>query len=336
MHLFFCLGSGTISHDSNTFGILGHFEMRKLLATSTMAISLAFSANHAIAADYEAQVQQLVVSGVVEQWSGYTFLSNISGSNFDPQSDGYFSSGTSGRLSLPLGEMLSIQMDGDLEYTENAFAGDDSFDTFEASGQGGLHLSYRNPDTGLIGGFVSFGVGRDDFSRSSFIAVGGEAQFYTGDMTFYLQGGHLDSTSGSNGQEADDSFHDAFFVRGVARWFITPDSRLQGEISYVDGEQDTGDSYDMDIVEWNVRYDTILMGLPVIGDTSVFVGYRGARFDNEGGGAGADDGQYTEHTIMVGTSHSFGGSSKREFDRVGATLDLPNFGRWIISGSSLD
>ena len=74
----------------------------------------------------------------------------------------------------------------------------------------------------------------------------------------------------------------------------------------------------------------------MIGDTPVFVGYRGARFDTEGAGPNDDDGQFTEHTIMVGTSYSFGGDSMREFDRVGATLDLPSFGRWIAAGAILD
>ena len=99
-----------------------------------------------------------------------------------------------------------------------------------------------------------------------------------------------------------------------------------------------------------MRYDTVLAGLPIIGDTPVFIGYRGARFESEdtpgnpngGGGAGGQgQGQgstedYLDHTIMVGTSWSFGGDNMKHFDRVGATLDLPNFGRWVASGENLD
>ncbi|WP_337660564.1 hypothetical protein [Anderseniella sp. Alg231-50] len=307
--------------------------MKKLTATSIMALALAMSAQSASAADYDAQIQQLVVSGIVDSWNGYTFIGNQGGANADVDPDSYFSSGLSGRLSLPLGENLTIQMDGDLEYTDNAFD-EDGDDAFDYSGQLGAHLTYRDPGMGAFGAFGAFGAGRGDDQRNDFVAVGGEAQLYLNDLTFYVQAGYLDGYV----QDADreDAFHDAVFVRGVARWFMTPDSRLQAQVAYVDGHQDTGDSYEMDIVEWGVRYDMILAGLPVIGDTPVYVGYRGARFDNEGAGPGADDGQYTEHTIMVGTTYAFGGNSMREFDRVGATLDLPNFGRWVASGQSLD
>jgi len=306
----------------------------KLAATSAMALALAISAHSATAADYEAQVQQLVVSGVVDSWNGYTFIGNQGGENADVDPESYFSSGLSGRLALPLGEMLAIQMDGDLEYTDNAFD-DDGNDAFSFSSQLGAHLTYRDPGMGAFGAFAAFGTGHGDDRRSDFVAVGGEAQLYLDDLTFYAQGGYLDGYNLSNGSR-EDAFHDAVFVRGVARWFITPDSRLQGQVSYAAGHQDSGDSYDMDIIEWGVRYAMILAGLPVIGDTPVYIGYRGARFDNEGDGADDDDGQYTEHTIMVGTSYSFGGNTMREFDRVGATLDLPNFGRWVASGNSLD
>lgn len=309
--------------------------MKKLTAASIMTLALAISASSATAADYEAQVQQLVVSGVVESWNGYTFISDEGGANanFDP--DGYLSSGLSGRFSLPLGENLSIQMDGDLEYTENAFD-DPSGDGFKYSAQFGSHLTYRDPSAGAFGVFGAFGASHYSRPHVDFHAVGGEAQLYLGDLTFYVQGGVLDT--GDAGSFDEDAFNNAMFGRGVVRWFMTPDSRLQGEISYADGDQDTGGGapFEMSIIEWKVRYDTVLMGLPLIGDTPVFVGYCGARFDNEGAGPNIDDGQFTEHTIMVGTSYSFGGNSMREFDRVGATLDLPSFGRWIASGSMLD
>ena len=59
---------------------------------------------------------------------------------------------------------------------------------------------------------------------------------------------------------------------------------------------------------------------------------------NGGGGneGGADFAEVWHHTIMVGTSWSFGGDNMKQFDRVGATLDLPNFGRWVASGENLD
>jgi len=311
--------------------------MKNIITSSVVAISLAVSAGAAKAADFDAEqaIQGLVVSGELDKWTGYTFLTNANGDT-DPENDDYISSGISGRLSLPLGDMLSVQMDGDLEYTTNSFDDENSDDTFKHSFQFGAHFSARDPSRGLIGifGAAGFGTGDDssDDGNKSFFAVGGEAQAYFGDKTLYVQGGFIDSTDDEGAE--NDALNNAFFVRGVARWFLTPDSRLQAEVSYVDGDRDNRDGDPNEgetIIEWGGRYDWVLPGLPLIGDTPVYVGYRGAYFEN-----GADLAEYTEHTVMVGTVYHFGGSNRQEFDRTGATLNLPNFGRWVWSGEALD
>lgn len=307
--------------------------MKNIITSSVVAISLAVTAGAVKAADFDADqaIQGLVVSGELDKWTGYTFLTNANGDT-NPENDDYISSGISGRLSLPLDDMLSVQMDGDLEYTTNSFDDDGSDDTFKHSFQFGTHFSARDPSRGLIGifGAAGLGTGDDDSDdgKKTFIAVGGEVQGYFGNKTLYLQGGYIDSAD-LDGDE-NDALHDAFFVRGVARWFLTPDSRLQAEVSYVDGDRDD-DSEGETIIEWGGRYDWVLPGLPLIGDTPVYVGYRGAYFEN-----GADLAEYTEHTVMVGTVYHFGGSNRQEFDRTGATLNLPNFGRWVWSGEALD
>lgn len=308
----------------------------------------AFGANSANAADFEPQaaIQELVVSGYVESWSGYTFLTSLGGDNATggdgPDPESYFASGISGRLSLPLGDRLSLQTDVGLEYTENAFDDDGAQDVFESGFRLGGHLTHRDPGMGAFGVFAAFGASRTDEDNIEFYAAGGEGQMYLDNVTLYLQGGYFDAKDGEECcASRQDPLHNAFFVRGVGRWFLSPDSRIQGEVSYATGDQDSfasngNGTYDMDVIEWGVRFDTVLPGLPVIGDTPVFAGYRGARFDNEGNGSGDDDGQTTEHTIMVGFTHAFGGNSMQEFDRVGATLDLPGFARWVGYGENLD
>ena len=315
--------------------------MKKLAATSALALALAISVNTAQAADfYEAQVQELVVSGYLDSWIGASFIANDRG-DMDPDHDSYMTTGQNGRLSLPLSDVLAIQTDFNNETTGNAFRSNSS-DDFSHSFDFGVHMSARDPSRGLFGVFGAFGQGKGDDSsgRHNYWAVGGEAQFYTDNATFYVQGGYLDS------KEADDDpnkdgLHDAFFVRGVARWFMTPDSRLQGEVAYANGSQDNIDSggdgapFDMDVIQWGARYDTVISGVPLIGDSAVFVGYRGTYFDN--GCCGRDDsGRFTEHTIMAGFSYHFGGQTLQEFDRVGATLELPTFGRWVAGGEQID
>ncbi len=305
--------------------------------------------------DYE-RAMELAVSGVVESWNGYSFVSDFTPANGNTNvlsHDDYFVSGTSGRLSLPLGDSLSVQQDVELEMTGNVYE-DQTGNNYIYSYQMGTHLSFRDPGMGLIGAFGGWGSGATDGNTGGldvadsleFRFVGGEAQLYLDEFTFYVQAGYLDAER-TNTQNQDDTFRDAVFVRGVGRWFMSEVSRLELEFSYADGDADTEpDSHT--VVEWGVRYDTVLAGLPIIGDTPVFVGYRGARFENEdtpgnpnGGGGEQGQGQgsteeYFDHTIMVGTSWSFGGDTMKQFDRVGATLDLPNFGRWVASGENLD
>ncbi len=161
--------------------------MKKLFATSAMAVALVMSANSANAADFEPEevIRGLVVGGEVESFSGVTFYGD--GDNGDEvqfdDDDYQFASGLLGRLSLPLGDNLSAQMDGEFEYSSDALYGSKQDDLFNYSFLAGGHLSWRNPETGLFGGFASFGGGsadedNGDGSRAhSFFAVGGEGQF---------------------------------------------------------------------------------------------------------------------------------------------------------------
>ena len=324
-------------------------------AVGCMAVACVAMTGNANATDMDYErAMELAVSGMVETWNGYSFVdyTPANGGNGNVLShDDYFVSGTSGRLSLPLGDSLSIQQDVEIEVTGNAYE-DETGNNYIYSYQMGTHLSFRDPGMGLIGAFGGWGSGTtdgntanlDDADSLEFRFVGGEAQIYLENLTLYVQGGYLDAER-TNTNNFDDTFRDAVFVRGVGRWFMSETSRLEIEVSYADGDADTEpDSHT--VVEWGVRYDTVLAGLPIIGDTPVFIGYRGARFENDdapgngGGGGGGEGGfdseDYLDHTIMVGTTWSFGGDNMKQFDRVGATLDLPNFGRWVASGENLD
>ena len=299
--------------------------MKKVLTLVGAGVLAAGIAQPAKAADLDVQpvVQQLVVSGVVESWFGYTLYSDVDVDSDDPSD--HFAGGRSGRLSLPLGSNLSLQMDFDNETnTDWLVDGDDNDDNaFNYSFQGLVHLSWRDPSTGLFGAFGAAGRGAADNQSYSLYVIGGEGQLYFGDWTLYGQGGYLDSEESDN-----DGMSDTAFGRGVVRWFTTENSRLQAEASYGDGIVDGND--DGHLIEWAARYDTVL-GLPVVGDANVFVGYRGAHFKNED-----ENDSYTDHTFMAGFRMWFGGNTMLEFDRVGATLDAPNFGRWVGAGNIID
>ncbi len=69
--------------------------MKKLIASSAMAIALAMSANSASAADFEAAeaIRGLVVSGEVETFSGFMLYGSESGDTEYSEDDTQFVSG---------------------------------------------------------------------------------------------------------------------------------------------------------------------------------------------------------------------------------------------------
>lgn len=302
--------------------------MKKSLLAATVAV-FAFSAP-ASAADADGQIG-LIVSGVVDSWAGVQIIDD----GFDD--DTVFVNGGEGALSLPLGDNLSIQSDIKYEYNTNATE-DPIFGDFvfgpRYSFQGAIHLSWRDPSRGLFGvfggaGTSSFGSPGAAFNVSHNVAfVGGEAQLYLDNITLYAQGGYVDF-------DPDDGFNsdglsDGVFARGVVRWFLDNDSRVQLEGTYLNPGFNFR-SGDADIFSVGARYDFVLAGLPVVGDTALFVGYRGT-FRN---GCNNDLNSSTDvddHTIRIGTSYSFSGD-RLTLDRQGATLDTPDFNHSCFGGN---
>ena len=285
--------------------------MKKMLLATSAAL-FAF-AGPASAADYEREMG-LIVSGVVDSWAGVQFIDD------GIDDDTVFTNGGEGLLSLPLGDNLSIQSDFKYEYNTNA--NEAPFDIDVAgprfSYQFATHASWRDPSRGLFGAFG--GMGSDDSSigfgsfRQDYRFVGGEAQFYIDNITLYGQGGFVETSNDFFGLE------DGFFARGVVRYFPTSDSRIQLEGTYINMDYNFAFSGEMEAFAVKARYDFVLAGMPVIGDTPIYLGYRGTFRDNCV--AGGDD--LDDHTIMVGTSYSFSGD-RLTVDRQGATLDTPDF-----------
>jgi hypothetical protein len=270
----------------------------------------------------------LITEFILEGWGGVAFMAGDSG-NVDPDNDTIGDFGGSARFSLPVGSAFSVQVDGYGEITTND-GGDDNFDHTLI---GAAHLSWRDPQTGLFGIFGGAGIHESEDDRGDHYFIGLEGQYYSGNWTFYGQGGFLDAESSDN--PGDDAFHDAFFARAVARYFPNAHSRIQGELSYAHGEQDTDDK-DQDIIGWGLRYDRDIADIFPSSPASVFVGYRGGYFDN---GSGGDTGSFHDHTIYAGLRLTFGGAGGVDMltsDRSGATLDIPDVGRWAASGEILD
>ena len=292
--------------------------MKKLI----LATSVAFAAMTASAQAADLEMERelgLIVSGVVDSWAGVQYVKGPRINQPGTGSETLFATGGEGFLSLPLGDNLSIQNDVKYEIISPFGAKDSNVFGPRYFYQGAVHLSWRDPSTGLFGVFG--GMGTADFNPgfdTTARFVGGEVQFYMNDITFYAQGGYVDF---SNEFNSNDALDEGFFARGVMRWFLTHDSRLQLEGTYLNA--DYGNlGLNMEAFSVKARYDFTLASMPMIGDVPIYLAYRGT-FRNdcavEFQSFGVDD-----HTLMVGSSYSFSGDLLT-VDRQGATLDTPDF-----------
>ncbi len=254
-------------------------------------------------------------SAVGEFWVGYSFLSE---DNIAPPFDDSFAAlGGDFRVNIPAGGGLSFQLD---LQGESAFV-DDTSKNYTGSFLSGAHLSWRNPEAGLIGIFGGVGNGANAFDEATTaFLLGAEGQLYLNDWTFYAQLGYMDADEVDTG--TPDAFRDAWFGRGVARFFIASNVKLEGEVSYADGENDT-DSDNMDAWGWGARFERTIPSM----DGGFFLAYQGTYYDNEN-----EARTLTEHSVRFGLNFAFGIEGQKYVDRHGATLDLPMVTRWSAYG----
>lgn len=280
----------------------------KLPPLMALALSAAF-----VTTPTTANAAAAKVSGVGEFWIAHSFLSST-----ETIDDSYRGLGGNFRLNIPVDDDFTVQLDLG---SEAAFA-DSSTNNYTGSVLGGAHISYRAPKDWLVGGFVGVGNGAASSDTATAWLIGGEAQYYMTEWTFYGQLGFMGADDTNPG--ATDAFRSAVFGRGVARYFLDATSKLEGELSYANGENDT-DSDDMDVWGWGLRYQRAVKSL----DSNLFIAYQGNHYDSTDGAVTSD---LTEHTIKLGLSVAFGIEGQKSIDRGGATLDLPMVTRWSAYG----
>ena len=214
-------------------------------------------------------------------------------------------------LNIPIWKGFALQLDSMSEYY---FGLNDSADVKRTNALG-MHLSYRDPGKGLIGVFGGYawskirdGHGPDEYDMA---LVGAEAQAYLGNLTLYAQAGVGNQTKGDNAV----GFNDGWFVRGVARYFLAPNTKLEAEISYAEADPYADGGLTGKFTGWGVSIDHKLfnvMNFPVYGT----VAYRGAEYDVGSQSA-------TEQVFKAGIKVLWGAADLKHNDRYGATLDLP-------------
>jgi hypothetical protein len=215
-------------------------------------------------------------------------------------------------------------------------------DWYGSQFQATTHWSiFRDPNLGLFGAFGGFGAGQVDHYPLGVWFAGGEFQFYTGGFVFQGQAGYFHG-EGEDADETHDPARKAFFGRAVARWFMTPDSRVQLEGAYLDSKNDDKDDTvdDFMLVEWGARYDTMIPALPLVGDTNVFVKYVGHHAESDDpdcdGFCDLNPEYFVGHTVAVGANWHFGGPIRGADEMYGVALDSPDIVRWSAAGEVLD
>jgi hypothetical protein len=272
------------------------------IATAAFSALIGFSAP-ALAADpmTDDPVKSLGVSGHIEAYLGGVKIDAGFGD------DSFFSYGGAARLNFPVNDRWNVQGEVTTDWISQ---GGDRLGSYG----GVLHGYWRNPSSYAFGAFAayeaysfSFGGPAPDIRSWS---VGPEAQVYFDNVTLYGQAYYGQISSAGMGNEIT-----RWGLRGVARYFFTPNLMASAELGY--GKLDfSGDSLTTLTLaaQGNYRFDNS----PV----SLFGRYQFEHLSADGTSSTAN-----VHKLVAGVRLSFGSTTLLEEDRYGATMDTarPNF-----------
>ena len=264
------------------------------------------------------------VSGYVETYGGWaetkeSFFSS-SGNPGSNQFDGWVLGGA-GRGTYWWAPNASLQLDAQAEGT--SYSNSLGSSTLRASSHAylvGGHINWRNPQSALIGLFGGAGdatesQGSGDIRHG---LIGAEGQAYWGGVTLYGQVGYNATLGDLN--FGVEGIH-AWFVRGTARVYVTPNFRLEGTVLFADGEYDFNDSRTQDFETWlwRAKGEYKFAASPF----SIFAAYEGSRMKSRfTGQSGSFNLRETDHRILGGIRLYLGESTLQGNDNRGTTLDI--------------
>jgi hypothetical protein len=272
--------------------------------TLSLAAIVALGVSPAMANDYV---------GTFELGAGYIIDVNDKNNNTSLDDDSFPLIEGVARGNIPLAENFALQLDaGGLATFGQRSGGEDYLQTVFF---GAAHLTYRTEEfaLGALAQLGSANGGEDE--NANFYNFGGEGLYNLSDFTLIAQGGYF----WANDENQNDVMTDAWWVRGVARFYAGADTRIQGEFSYADGEERNSGGDEVTAMTWGGRIDHSFGG-PV----AVFVGYKGTNIEN----VDLSPEEITEHTVTLGLNLRFGADSIKSADRNGPSFDTPDVGRW--------
>ncbi|OBQ74491.1 outer membrane beta-barrel protein [Mesorhizobium erdmanii] len=203
--------------------------------------------------------------------------------------------GGAARVNIAFAQRWNLQ--GDLTYDRIWGHYDPLDDT-----RGAIHGYYRDPDTFAAGLFASYAsIGQTGVTVNNY-AIGPEAQLYLGNLTLYGQA--------SVGQLTINDFHgDQWGVRGVARYFVQKNLRLDAELDFNQTDYDgTSENVVGAAVQAMYRFDET--------PWAVF-----GRYEFEQRKFGTSTEGIKANKFVIGLRASFGSETLFDEDRNGATMD---------------
>lgn len=252
--------------------------------------------------------------------------------------------GGNARVNFWLSPRTSLQIDVDGEGTDSIAAWENDYN--KANGRYNMDIAahwawWRDPTRGALAVFANI-TKAGNIYYSSYNGdmvqglIGFEGQYYMNNWTWYGQLGYMarlnQNASGGYGM----SPRDTLFARGVARYFYTPNDRLQAEIGFArSGGQcayndcGTYGTSHPTYVNWGAVYEHRFAGSM----WSMYGEYAGFRVS----GRNDSDGSFhaTSNNLMGGIRLHFGQPTLLAEDRNGATFDSPGFLRaldWTYLG----
>jgi hypothetical protein len=215
----------------------------------------------------------------------------------------------SGSVAVHLAPEWSLQFD---VAGEQVSAGDDT-DQYAGMQAVGAHATWRASGQALVGVFAGYGSGTPtDKEVWSGGWVGVEGQYYFDNITLYGQASVLNiADHGGEGEGFDNNAH---MLRGVARYFINDDMKVEGTFALTKGDDVIDDSDNAKATEWGISLQGRLTNGPLYGS----VAYRHGHYD-----ATTEDDKADANVFSVGLSYMFGTSSLKDNDRNGVSLDTP-------------
>jgi opacity protein-like surface antigen len=264
------------------------------------------------------------VSGYIELYSGWgnqDWRGDFQSYGFDG-----WTLGGAARATYFWAPGASLQLDVQGEGTNYSF---DGGRFSEHSYLIGAHASWRNSQYlwgvfGAAGDSTGIALVSDTSFRHGI--VGGEAQAYLGPITLYGQVGY-DTTLGN---PLDGSLEriSAVFGRGTVRYYLGPNTRLEGTGVYASGKVDFNCCIsDVDFETWLVRakVEHKFAGSPF----SLFAAYEWSQYKFTDANF-FDGARITDQKFTAGVRLGINEGTLQANDRRGTTLDIIDFSKMFI------